>query len=106
MQWSEIVQLSQKTGIHRSTIKWRLEHGLSGPALLKPPRAGNYKITEDQAREIWADVQMLANNCRYREFNVCQVVADHYGISKHLVQNIRHGVSWNSITGLEIKKYY
>ena len=106
MQWSEIVQLSKQTGIHRNTIKWRSERGMTGKDLVKPPRAGNYQITEEQAREIWADIQMLVSNCRYREFDICQVVAEHHGVGKYLVQNIRSGGSWISVSGLDKSRHY
>lgn len=89
-----------------SGVRWRRAMGvpLDAPKVGRG-RGGNYRITEDQAREIWADIQMLANNSRYREFNVCQAVADHHGVSRSLVQNIRNGGSWNHITGLHIKRY-
>ena len=86
--------------LSKSGVAYRRAMGipLSAP---KMGRGGNYQITEDQAREIWADIQMLAKNCRYRELNICQVVAEHHGICRTLVQNIRSGCSWNQVTGLQ-----
>jgi hypothetical protein len=93
--------------LSKSGVAYRRAMGipLTAPKVGRDGRGGNYQITEDQAREIWADIQMLVTNCRYREFDICRVVADQHGVGKYLVQNIRNGRSWNSITGLDVKRY-
>ena len=91
-----------------SGIRYRRAMGipLTAPLVGKGGRGGNYQINEDQAREIWADIQMLVSNCRYREFDISKTVADHHGVTKSLVQHIRCGATWNCVSGLEVKKTY
>lgn len=100
MKWSEIMQLSKQSGINCNTIKHRLNRGLTGADLVKPPKAGNFQITEQQARAIWHDIQHYAATYPSKTIDITGLVAEHHGVSKTLVNNIRHGGSWNNITGL------
>ena len=100
MKWSEIVQLSKQSGINCNTIKHRLNRGLAGADLVKPPKAGNFQITEQQAREIWQDIQHYAKTYPARSIDITAAVASYHGVSYSIVENIRYGGSWNRITGL------
>jgi hypothetical protein len=105
MQWSEIQALSAKTGVHCNTIKWRLNRGLTGPELVKPPKPGNYQITAKQAKAIWQDLQRLVASRKPKTHDITQMVANKHRVAKTLVNNIRHGRTWNGVTGLPRKKY-
>lgn len=87
-----------------SGVRYRRAMGipLDAPVVGKG-RGGNYRITEELAREIWADLQMLTANCRYREFDMTQDVANHHSVSKSLVQHIRSGATWRCVTEVEGK---
>lgn len=105
MKWSEIVKLSKSSGISKSTIKRRVDCGLTGDDLTKPPKAGNYKITEKEAKAIWKDVLRLSKKYKPKEVNICQMVANKHGVTKALVQNMKCGMTWNQVTGLEKLRY-
>lgn len=89
-----------------SGVRWRRAMGvpLDAPKVGRG-RGGNYRITEDKARQIWSDIQHFTKCFQPKTVNITQLVADKHGVSKTLVNNIRHGRSWNHITGLDFKQY-
>ncbi|WP_417705411.1 hypothetical protein [Rheinheimera aquimaris] len=67
-------------------------------------RGGNYQITEQQALAIWQDLQHYIATYPPKTIDITGVVAKHHRVSRTLVNNIRHGSSWNSVTGLPVQK--
>lgn len=93
--------------LSKSGVRYRNAMGipLDAPRKGRNGRGGNYQITEAQARKIWADIQHLTATYPKKTVDITAMVARHNKVSKSLVQNIRYGRSWNSVTGLEFKKY-
>lgn len=92
--------------LSKSGVRYRRAAGIPLDApVAGGGRGGNYQITEKKARAIWADLQRLIAAYPPKTASINKMVADEHGVSKTLVQNIRHGRSWNSVTGLPVKMY-
>lgn len=92
-------------GVSVEIIKDRMRRGLTGEALIKPvdgPK--NYKIDKKKAQEIWKDVIRESKKLN-RKVSVSEKIARKHKVSRHIVDNIRFGNTWNDVTGL-VKKYY
>tara|TARA_Y100000034_G_scaffold122881_1_gene168910 strand:- start:9917 stop:10216 length:300 start_codon:yes stop_codon:yes gene_type:complete len=91
--------------LSKSGIAYRQQNGIP---LDKPKagkgRGGNYQITENQARAIWQDLQHYIATYPPKSIDITGTIATHHGVSRTLVNNIRHGSSWNSVTGLPVKE--
>jgi len=86
--------------------KYRRDAGIPLDApLVGDGRGGNYQIDKAMARKIWREIKRLTKAYPPKTVNICQLVADKFNVSKTLVNNIRHGRSWNSVTGLARKIY-
>lgn len=87
---------AQEAGVCRKAILKRIRTnkalGLTGDDLLSVRRGGNYKITEQQAREFW---QLICSGIRADD------ARRQTGLTRSQGDNIRCGRSWNHITGLE-----
>jgi hypothetical protein len=98
--------MNQHTQLSKSGVRYRRAMGIPLDApVIGNGRGGNYQISERKAKAIWADIKRLENAYPAKTVSICQLVADEHGVSKTLVQNIRHGRSWNSVTGLPRKIY-
>lgn len=98
--------MNQQPQLSKSGRRYRRAAGIPLDApVVGGGRGGNYQITEKKARAIWADLQRLTAAYPPKTANICQMVADEHSVSKTLVENIRHGNSWNSVTGLPRKRY-
>lgn len=91
--------------VSERTIKERAERGLSGKDLTKPPKPGNFKIDKKKAKAIWLDIVRFVEIYPPKTIDITGMVARHHGVSATLVNNIRHGRSWNKVTGLPKVKY-
>lgn len=89
----------------KRTIKARANRGLSGKDLTKPEKPGNFKIDKKKAKDIWLDIVRFVEIYPPRTVDITGMVARHHGVSATLVNNIRHGRSWNSVTGLPKRNY-
>ena len=91
---------AQEAGVCRKAILKRIRTnkalGLTGDDLLSVRRGGNYKITEQQAREFW---QLICSGVKAAE------AMRKTGVTRSQGDNIRSGRSWNHITGLEKAAY-
>ena len=91
--------------ISERAIKERIKNGVTGDKVYAPKRPGNYLIDAAKALKIWQDIQLFVKKYPAKTIDITGMVARHNGVSKSLVMNIRHGRSWNSVTGLLKKDY-
>lgn len=90
--------------LSKSGVAYRRAMGIPLDAP-KMGRGGNFSITEEEAKAIWADVQRLTAAYPPRTINVCKEVATLHNVGQYVVQSMQCGRSWNHITGLKFKKY-
>ena len=85
-----------EAGVCRKAILKRIRankaRGLTGDGILSVRRGGNYKITEQQAREFW---RLICSGVKAADARSTT------GITRSQGDNIRCGRAWNHITGLE-----
>ncbi|MDX1538864.1 hypothetical protein [Arsukibacterium sp.] len=90
--------LGRKHKLSWSGVKYRLDAGipLSAPKA-GGGRGGNYTISEQTAREIWA---AICNKRACKTAETTPQIAKRFKAKLSVVNNIAYGKSWNSITGL------
>lgn len=93
---------AKKYGLSQNGYRYRLENGIPLDAPINP---GKFSITKSKAKNIWDDIQRFREVCPPKTVDIAGMVARHNGVSKSVVNNIRAGRSWNSVTGLPKKIY-
>lgn len=93
---------AKKIGLSQNGYRYRLENGIPLDAPIRP---GKFSITKAKAKKIWADIQKFREVYPPKTVDVAGMVARHNKVSKSVVNNIRGGRSWNSVTGLPKKIY-
>lgn len=93
---------AKKLGLSQNGYRYRLENGIPLDAPIRP---GKFSITKDIAKKIWADINKFRDLYPPKTVDIAGMVSRHNGVSKSVVNNIRGGRSWNSVTRMPKKIY-